>query len=230
MAFDILCDFDGTISTTDVTDLLLERFAAPGWLEVEALWKAGSIGSRECMALQVALLDCSLAELDAALDSVDIDPGFPGFLRAACKLGASVTVVSDGLDYAIRRILARHDIQGLPVLANRLVTTGPRRFALESPQAREACRVGAGTCKCAVASGNPARPAILVGDGRSDFCVSAEVDLVLAKDALALHCAENGTLHLAFECFAELTPMLPTAMRMLQVAPIEPRAAASEAA
>ena len=27
----IVCDFDGTVSVGDVTDVLLERFGAPGW-------------------------------------------------------------------------------------------------------------------------------------------------------------------------------------------------------
>jgi len=29
----IICDFDGTITLKDTTDLLLNRFADPGWLD-----------------------------------------------------------------------------------------------------------------------------------------------------------------------------------------------------
>jgi hypothetical protein len=55
----ILCDFDGTISVEDITDALLVRFAKPGWEDIEQAWKRGEIGSRECMARQIALLDAT---------------------------------------------------------------------------------------------------------------------------------------------------------------------------
>ncbi len=49
MHWSILCDFDGTISLEDVIDSLLEKYGQPGWQELEDQWKAGKIGSRECM-------------------------------------------------------------------------------------------------------------------------------------------------------------------------------------
>ena len=32
--WDIICDFDGTISLIDVTDSLLEKFATPEWEDI----------------------------------------------------------------------------------------------------------------------------------------------------------------------------------------------------
>src|SRR6185369_8213968 len=61
----ILCDFDGTVSVEDITDSLLERFARPGWQKIEQAWRRGEIGSHDCMAEQVALLDASREEIDA---------------------------------------------------------------------------------------------------------------------------------------------------------------------
>ncbi len=213
MAFDILCDFDGTISRSDVTDHLLETLARPGWEALEDAWTRGEIGSAECMARQVEFIDASPAELDAALDQVEIDPGFPAFLHAAQGLGARVTVVSDGIDYAIRRVLARHGVRGLALRANRLVVTGARSYRLEHPHAASGCP--AGTCKCAVAGALPAAPSLLIGDGRSDFCGSGAVDLVLAKGALAAHCAEIGRRHVAFSEFCDLTAELPAIVALL---------------
>ena len=74
----ILCDFDGTVSVEDTTDTLLERFGRDGWQALEDEWRAGRIGSRECMAGQIALLDMDRAELDAHLDTRHIDPAFDG--------------------------------------------------------------------------------------------------------------------------------------------------------
>ena len=87
-------DFDGTISLLDVTDTLLNRFGKPGWQELEEAWERGDIGSRECMKGQVALLDMSEAELQAHLDTIEIDPHFAGFVAEAKMHGVKVQVVS----------------------------------------------------------------------------------------------------------------------------------------
>jgi 2-hydroxy-3-keto-5-methylthiopentenyl-1-phosphate phosphatase len=55
----VLVDFDGTIASVDTTDLLLERFAAPDWRQIEDDWKAGHIGSRECLVRQIDLVQAS---------------------------------------------------------------------------------------------------------------------------------------------------------------------------
>ena len=68
--WDIICDFDGTISLIDVTDSLLEKFAAPEWEDIEKIWQDGIIGSRECLAQQIPLLDMSQVELNCHLDEI----------------------------------------------------------------------------------------------------------------------------------------------------------------
>ena len=72
----VFVDFDGTIAPVDTTDLLLERFAAPAWREIEDDWKAGRIGSRECLVRQIDLVRASEAEMDAFVAGIEIDRGF----------------------------------------------------------------------------------------------------------------------------------------------------------
>jgi 2-hydroxy-3-keto-5-methylthiopentenyl-1-phosphate phosphatase len=98
--WNVLCDFDGTIAVDDVTDSLLERFAAPAWRRLERDWRAGTIGSAACMAGQVALLDASREDLDQHLAASRIDPLFPAFVDAAQAAGCTLRVISDGLDYS----------------------------------------------------------------------------------------------------------------------------------
>ncbi|KAG1395758.1 hypothetical protein G6F59_013937 [Rhizopus arrhizus] len=69
---------------------------------------------------QVRLLKLDPATLDAHLDQVQIDPGFTAFVARAEQLGLPLRIVSDGLDYAIHRILANHGLSRLPVVANHL--------------------------------------------------------------------------------------------------------------
>ena len=207
----ILCDFDGTIAVHDVTDRLLDRFADPAWLEIESDWRAGRIDSHECMAAQVAVIDASRAELDDFLDGLEIDPLFAAFAVAARAAGHALEIVSDGIDYAIHRILRRHAVAALPVFANALEPDGDRRWRLRFPHRRTQCDVGSGTCKCARARASDGSdpPVLLIGDGRSDFCVSQRADLVLAKGALARHCRANALPHLEIAGFGDALSILP---------------------
>ena len=68
---EVYCDFDGTITRGDTIDVLLERLAHPSWKEVEARWERGEIGSRECMAQQVPLLQGGWAAVEKVLDDGD---------------------------------------------------------------------------------------------------------------------------------------------------------------
>jgi 2-hydroxy-3-keto-5-methylthiopentenyl-1-phosphate phosphatase len=211
-AWSILCDFDGTIALDDVVDLLLERYALPGWESLEQRWREGKIGSLECMRGQVELLDVGPAELHAFVDSVAIDPAFPAFVARARALGMPLRVVSDGLDSVIRRILARHGLGDLPVVANELLAAErPGRWRLNSPYTAAGCR--SGTCKCALVE--PPREegialTLMIGDGASDFCVAGKSDLVFAKSKLIEYCRREGIPHQPIAGFADASRLLPT--------------------
>lgn len=209
MIIRIICDFDGTITREDVTDILLERFALPEWREIEAAWKAGRIGSRECMLRQVDLLRADIRDIDRCLDAIDIDPGFPAFAALARRHGVDLRVVSDGIDYAIHRILGRRGLAGLPVFANHLEILEERRYRLGFPHASDGCAKGSGTCKCRIARhGASEAIRLLIGDGASDYCAASSVHLAFAKDKLLTHCRDGNLPHVAFADFDEAARLL----------------------
>jgi 2-hydroxy-3-keto-5-methylthiopentenyl-1-phosphate phosphatase len=205
----VFCDFDGTISVVDTTDRVLSRLAAPEWEALEADWIAGRIDAAACMRGQIALIEGSDAQLDAVLDAIELDPGFPAFAAWCIDHAIPLTIVSDGVDYFIRRILARHGLGDLPIVSNRLVGEAGMR-ALAQPYSREGCAAGAGVCKCeaAAARAGAAEMVVYIGDGRSDFCVSHRADVLFAKDALADYAASRGEAHHAFESFHDITATL----------------------
>ncbi|WP_445114941.1 MtnX-like HAD-IB family phosphatase [Acinetobacter sp. WZC-1] len=200
----ILCDFDGTISLTDTTDQLLEHFAQPGWQEIEQQWLQGHIGSKLCLQQQIALLDMSVNELHQCLDRIEIDPGFMELVKITTQFQIPLTIVSDGMDLVIRHILKKHHLQHLPVIANRLVQTAERTWQLEFPNENANCISQSGTCKCKVAQQYPREHIILIGDGRSDFCLAAAADYVFAKKSLIQHCREHHIPHTAFSGFSDI--------------------------
>jgi 2-hydroxy-3-keto-5-methylthiopentenyl-1-phosphate phosphatase len=122
-------------------------------------------------------------------------------------LGHSLIVVSDGLDRTIRTVLDRSDIN-LPFFANHLQWRGSDRWRLTFPHAKGTCAALSGNCKCSFAEGQPRALTIMVGDGRSDFCVAGRADLVLAKGALLQHCRANDLPHYGFDSFEEATALL----------------------
>jgi len=204
----VFVDFDGTISRQDTTDLLLERFADPQWLNVEARWLRGEIGSRECMAEQVSLLRMAPGDLNECLSHIEIDPDFPAFVRFCLKRGIPVAVLSDGLDIVVETVLQRAGIF-LPILANQANLIAHDRWSLSFPYMRQDCVSAAGNCKCAkltegdryVQTSN-----ILIGDGRSDFCGAKSARAAFAKGRLLEHCRASGVRHVPFLTFSDLIP------------------------
>lgn len=202
----VICDFDGTITPFDVSDAIFERFADKAWEEIEQDWKLGKISARECMRRQVEMVQASAQELNAFLDTVPIRAGFKDFVAFCAENALSIMVVSDGMDYAIRRILFRHGLENLPVIANRLVFND-RDYRLDFPFGVAGCP--GGVCKCSIANAISG-PVMLIGDGHSDCCVAKNADFIFAMHGKELEwtCRAERYSYLPFTDFFEIRAAL----------------------
>jgi 2-hydroxy-3-keto-5-methylthiopentenyl-1-phosphate phosphatase len=219
----IFCDFDGTITQLDVTDQILSQLAHPSWREVEQQWMQGTIGSRECLERQMALVDAPVEELHAAIDSIPLDADFTAFCKFARKKKLPLYILSDGFDYVIRRVLKRAGVErqfksGSNLFASVLRVEG-RRLASSFPYPSQACTHGCATCKSALirSLGEGRRPVIFVGDGMSDRFAVELADVVFAKRHLLAHCRENGIACHPFETFKDVQVTLE---KLLAPAPV----------
>ena len=205
----IFCDFDGTISRKDTTDTVLSALGDPAWRALENEWEAGTLSAADCMRRQIALVGGTDADLDAVLDGIEIDPGFVDFIAWARAQEFEVTILSDGVDYFITRLLGRVGLDDLTIVANRLAGE-PGARELYQPWARHGCAAASGVCKCEAVRPKPFRrdPVVFIGDGRSDFCVSGRVDILFAKDRLAEYAAGRNRPFHPFETFADVTAAL----------------------
>ncbi len=203
----VFVDFDGTVTNVDSTDLLLERFADPSWRVIEEAWVSGAIGSRECIARQIQLLQITPDGLEDFAASVRTDPHFPDFVAFCRRHAVPVTILSDGLDRVIARVLARLDLD-IPFIANRMRHVAGSQWALEFPNAKGDCASLAGTCKCAAMRSGPAARRVLIGDGQSDFCAATSADIVLAKHKLTNFCVERDIPHIVFSNFRDAAAIL----------------------
>lgn len=194
MRVSVYVDFDGTIAPDEPTDALFDRFADPAWREIEKEWQSGATSSRDCMERQIALLRATPDSVDAFLDGVTVDPAFAEFVDICQRRDMRVVVVSDGLDRVVETVLRRASLP-LPFYANRMRWLGGDRWKLDFPYARPECRLDMGNCKCAHRRPLSDSFDILVGDGRSDFCIAQRSGMVLAKGSLARQCKRAGIAH-----------------------------------
>lgn len=204
----IICDFDGTISLKDTTDFLLNQFGRPGWIEIEQQWEHGLIGSKSCMQQQIALLDMSEQQLETTLANVEIDLGFLDVVQFCSQHKLQLSIVSDGLDRVISTILKKYQLDHLPIIANHLQQTATHCWQLEFPHADSHCLSQSGTCKCKTSNTTYAMQTILIGDGRSDFCLAEQADVVFAKSSLLHYCQQQHIPHHPFTQLSEIiTPL-----------------------
>ena len=207
---EVFCDFDGTITSVDATDAVLEAFAMPAWREWEQRWVRGQITSQECLARQTELIRADRDTLIEFAENLPIDEGFLALDRRCREQGVPLTIVSDGIDLLVEAVLRRHGLLHLSVFSNHLRWDDNGRPALSFPFAEKTCESGAGTCKCSLtrpADPQSARPAY-IGDGRSDQCVSGKIQTVFAKGSLHDWCKRTGITCIPFETLTEVAERL----------------------
>lgn len=195
-------DFDGTITDTDITDAIIQRFARPGWEEAERLWEAGRIGSRECLERQFSLIDAPLERLLEYAGTFTIDKEFSSFISCLKRMDIPYAIISDGFEVIIRRILGQAGLKGMPVYANRLTA---ENGALKAAFPYSSRNCPSGVCKSEVARTlSDGSPVVHIGDGRSDFCVSEDALWVYSKGKLTDFCVDRGIPHVEFNGFADI--------------------------
>jgi 2-hydroxy-3-keto-5-methylthiopentenyl-1-phosphate phosphatase len=206
-------DFDGTLSRRDVLDDLIRTYSVnESWKLVEEQWQAGLIGSKQCLERQLALVEISDEELNDFLDGVDLDAGAVPLLKLLNKHKVPVAVLSDGIDWFIKRVLLRHGIKNLEVRSNTVVRND-RKIELQCPHHVTQCKSGSAHCKCgsAKALGEVTRGSIYIGDGRSDLCAARESEIVFAKNALAKFLTQEGREFRTFDTLSDVRNVLATA-------------------
>lgn len=210
---EVWIDFDGTLTSQDVVDSLVRGFSASdGWQALENAWQAGKIGSRACLAGQFALVRISDARLGSFLDSVTLDPGAPRLLGLLREHGVPATILSDGIDWFIDRILRSHGVQPPRVRSNTLVRSGAT-WRLECPHSSSKCPVASAHCKCASMErlGTAGRKRIYIGDGRSDVCAARKADVRFAKGTLAASLDDEGLEYFRFGTLHDVCAVLDSA-------------------
>jgi 2-hydroxy-3-keto-5-methylthiopentenyl-1-phosphate phosphatase len=209
-----VCDFDGTISPSDIGAEFVRAYSPGREAERGRLleaWVSGAIGSRELTEAECRLVRVDEAEAVAFVGRFGIDPNFAPFVRAAEARGDRVFVASDGFDFYIEALLGGAGLLRVPRAANRL-TFRDGGVVPEFPYEGRGC----GRCgNCKGAHARALREAgcrvVVVGDGYSDRCAARVADHVLARGSLAEWCAAE---HIPVEPFADFADVARFADRL----------------
>lgn len=204
----IFCDFDGTVTLKDSGDLFFQTFSQ--FEPYHTLLLYGKTTVREYYHTVVEKLPHPISdvELDKFVDSLEIDPYFERFTTYCHEQNIPLTIISDGFQIYIEKILKKHQIQ-LPVLSNHIRSTGTKYEPI-FPNAVEGCECFSASCKRNAMLSHQLIDDIVVyiGDGRSDYCPVQFADIVFAKGNLDTYCARNHISYYPFKSFFEVQSLL----------------------
>lgn len=194
----VFFDFDNTITSFDVFDGIVTNFSVDKeWIKLEHAWKAGKIGSKECLEGQLRSVRVSKPDLVDYLSTIEIDPYYEKICDLFSRKGIESMIVSDSFSLFIKEILRLKGIKGARIFANQIRFEGDRlipSFPYQSPDCQRCAH-----CKRRHLLENAHKMKVYVGDGLSDVCPSVHADLVFAKEALLQHFKSSGRSCLEFK-------------------------------
>jgi 2,3-diketo-5-methylthio-1-phosphopentane phosphatase len=216
----LFIDFDGTITRQDVGDAFFERFGGQRSVAAVEAYREGRLSAADCFREECAACgEVDKAELDAFLDAQEIDPTFADLVRFAAQRGFPLAILSDGMDYYIRRILERHGLSGVTSYSNTLhldpTVAGAHgvTFRPEFPYRDEVCD----RCACCkrnhILTLTPEDDLVVyIGEGYSDRCPARYADAVFAKDDLLTYCQKENISFYEYQTFADIVRRLESAL------------------
>ncbi len=208
----LLVDYDGTIATTDVGDVLMAAFVPGQWEDAAAAYDAGRAGSRSLMVLEMAACRASREEMLALALSQPHDATFVDVVARARAAGIAVEVVSDGFGFYVRPNLERLGLGDLTIVTNDVIWRAGRP-EMVFRNGHPSCFV-CGTCKRRRVLAHQAvgRRVVFVGDGHSDRYAAGYADVVFAKGHLIGVCEAAGWAYQRWESFRDIDAWLAEAI------------------
>jgi 2-hydroxy-3-keto-5-methylthiopentenyl-1-phosphate phosphatase len=209
----VFCDFDGTVCPQDIGAQFFRKFAgekAQGF--AEELFN-GTITMQEWLSrLCEAIPLITREEFNAYIDQFALDSSFGDFVRFAEERGVPLTVLSDGLDVYVERVLSNAGLQRLPFFANHaefVGSSGGGKLVVTFPYTDAECHL-CGNCKRNHMLVRSADEDIIIycGDGFSDRCPVRFADFVFAKRQLIRYCQQQNITYFEFRQFGDIREKL----------------------
>jgi 2-hydroxy-3-keto-5-methylthiopentenyl-1-phosphate phosphatase len=101
-------------------DLLYQTFAASSCWDLVQGWIRGEVTTPQEIQGCFSTMKASREEMEAVLDTVQIDPAFPKLVEYCGHREYPLAILSDGLRWYIEYVLKHHGINDLPIFANEI--------------------------------------------------------------------------------------------------------------
>jgi 2-hydroxy-3-keto-5-methylthiopentenyl-1-phosphate phosphatase len=188
----VVLDFDGTVTETDIGDMVCARFAPPAWLEIDQRWVRGELSLQEAQRQMWALCRCQEEEALAYVQEAGrLRAGLDLLLGQAAEARVPVWLASGGFGFYIEALLGPGRLSALQGRWYNHASFLGGGVEVSFPHAALAC------ARCAICKGRVCEqarrtlsgPVAFVGDGYSDRCVldHGGADRLFAVAGSALH-------------------------------------------
>jgi 2-hydroxy-3-keto-5-methylthiopentenyl-1-phosphate phosphatase len=204
----IQCDFDGTVTEDDISFILLDAFAKGDWRTINKQHSEGKITVGQFNERAFGLVRASKkAMLDYLKDKVKVRPGFQKLVELCQQKGIRLVIVSNGLEFYIKRILEDMGLYNLEYHA------AETRFHANKLKVRYIGPDGS-----VVDSGykekyvnkylNEGYNVVYIGNGSSDLSPARGAHQIFATESLLEHCQRSGLTCIPFTSFLEINLVL----------------------
>jgi 2-hydroxy-3-keto-5-methylthiopentenyl-1-phosphate phosphatase len=204
----IQCDFDGTVTEDDISFILLDAFTKGDWRTINKQHSEGKITVGQFNERAFGLVRASKkAMLDYIKDKVKVRPGFQKLVELCQQKGIRLVIVSNGLEFYIKRILEDMGLYNLEYHA------AETRFHANKLKVRYIGPDGS-----VVDSGykekyvnkylNEGYNVVYIGNGSSDLSPARGAHQIFATESLLEHCQRSGLTCIPFTSFLEINLVL----------------------
>lgn len=209
----ILIDFDGTMTTEDTNNKLIDVYGDDTASILGKKFREGKISFPEYFQGEMSQLRLTEDEyIDFLLTRIEISPGFLDFYKKTKEKGIRVGVISGGFENGIIEFLKKHGIEDMEIFANRLVfdQDKPRIDFLDGAETICCDRGPCGNCKVKHYNKykEDAEKVIFIGDGVTDMPVAEVAEIVFAKEALAQYLDKKGIEYIKYEDFTDINNII----------------------
>ena len=202
--FTIQCDFDDTITVSNVGEALLDAFASERWRAIDVEYIAEQLTVEESNRRKFALIDASERAIHNFVSrTVEFRPGFLRFVEYCRNKDIDFVIVSCGLDQYIDPALRKLGLLDLERYSGRGLVTEDG-IAVDYVDPRGVRRKEGFKVACLEYLRQRGRPVIYIGDGRSDVSPAIEADHVIARDELREHFCSRSIPHFKFDTFYDV--------------------------
>ncbi len=204
--FKIFVDFDGTITKRDVGEEIFLKFGdSKKAYEIIHRWIDGEITSSEVWVLLCkTIANLNFSEFDEFIDTFELDDYFDEFVDYCHQNDFEITILSDGLDYYINRIMERAGYKDLLIYSNKVELKNGTLTPL-FPFGDEECKLCANCKRNHVISHSADDDiSIYIGDGFSDTCPAQFCDYIFAKKSLLKYLEKNRVSYSPFSTLKDV--------------------------